>query len=208
MPDSSNDAAFFSKNRRPLFGAPLSPIARRAESANLRAMTQEICPCRASAQEKRDFAACCGPYLAHEKLPPTAEELMRSRYSAFATADIDYLYETLSADQRTDFNRVATTEWAQKSQWLGLDILETEKGLENDATGTVTFTAHFSRDGKTLTHKEKSLFSRDPKDGRWQFADELSIKGEPVVRGPQPGRNDPCPCGSGKKYKKCCGQAA
>ncbi len=171
-------------------------------------MTQETCPCRASAQEKLDFAACCGPYLAREKLPPTAEALMRSRYSAFVKGDVDYLFDTLAPDQRKDFNREATSEWSRKSEWLGLDIIETIEGRENDATGTVTFTAHFNRDGKKLAHKEKSLFSRDPKDGRWQFVDELTIKSAPVVRGAQPGRNDPCPCGSGKKYKKCCGQAA
>jgi SEC-C motif-containing protein len=171
-------------------------------------MTQETCPCRARAQDKPDFAACCGPYLAREKAPPTAEALMRSRYSAFVKGDIDYLYETLSPDQRKDFNRETTSEWARKSEWLGLDIVETENGLEADATGTVTFTAHFGRDGKALTHKEKSLFTRDPGDRSWQFAQELSLKSQPVVLGAQPGRNDPCPCGSGKKYKKCCGQAA
>ena len=168
-------------------------------------MTQEICPCRALAQDKLAFAACCGPYLAREKRPLTAEALMRSRYSAFAKGDIDYLQDTLSSGQRADFDREETTRWARKSDWLGLEIVETEKGLEDDQTGTVTFTAHFSHDGKKLTHKEKSLFARDPKDGSWQFAGELTIKSEPVVLGPQPGRNDPCPCGSGKKYKKCCG---
>ncbi len=133
---------------------------------------------------------------------------MRSRYSAFVKGDVDYLFDTLSPDQRKDFDREATGEWARKSQWLGLDIVETVEGLEGDATGTVTFAAHFNRDGKKLTHKEKSLFARDSKDGRWQFAQELTLKSAPVVLGAQPGRNDPCPCGSGKKYKKCCGQAA
>jgi len=171
-------------------------------------MTEETCPCRATAPEKRPFSECCGPYLAHEKNPPTAEALMRSRYSAFVKGDIDYLYETLAPDQRSDFNRVATSEWSHKSDWRGLDIIETEQGLEGDSVGKVTFVAHFTRDGKPLAHKEKSLFRRDPAKGVWFFAEELSLKGAPVVLGPQPGRNDPCPCGSGKKYKKCCGQAA
>lgn len=168
---------------------------------------QDICPCRANAQDKLSFAECCGPYLAREKTPPTAEALMRSRYSAFTRADVDYLYDTLADDQRTDFDRAATNDWATKSEWLGLDILATEEGQEGDSTGAVTFVAHFNRDGKKLTHKERSLFRRDAQ-GRWRFAQELPMKGETVVRGPQPGRNDPCPCGSGKKYKKCCGAAA
>jgi SEC-C motif domain protein len=171
-------------------------------------MTQDICPCRIAAEEKREFTDCCGPYLAREKNPPTAEDLMRSRYSAYAKADIDYLFDTLAPEQRKDFNRDATSEWAKKSEWLGLDVIEIEQGLEDAFTGTVTFVAHYGRDGKKLTHKEKSLFRRDPSDGRWLFANELALKAAPITRGPQPGRNDPCPCGSGKKYKKCCGQAA
>jgi SEC-C motif domain protein len=170
-------------------------------------MITEICPCRAAAQDKIAFSACCGPYLAREKTPPTAEALMRSRYSAFATGDVDYLFETLAEDQRGDFDRAATSDWAKKSEWLGLDIVAVEAGGEGDSTGEVTFAAHFSRDGKKLAHRERSLFQRD-REGRWRFAKELPMKGETIVRGPQPGRNDPCPCGSGKKYKKCCGAAA
>ncbi|MDI9849336.1 YchJ family protein [Rhodoblastus sp. 17X3] len=170
-------------------------------------MTEQTCPCRALAQDKLAFADCCGPYLARTKFPPTAEALMRSRYSAFAQGDVDYLFDTLADDQRTDFDRAATSDWAKKSEWLGLDILATEQGQEGDQTGVVSFAAHFNRDGKKLTHKERSLFGRDG-EGRWRFARELPMKGETVVRGAQPGRNDPCPCGSGKKYKKCCGAAA
>ena len=156
-------------------------------------MTQEICPCRALAQDKLEFAACCGPYLAREKRPLTAEALMRSRYSAFAKGDIDYLQDTLSPDQRKDFDREETARWARKSDWLGLDILETDKGLEEDQSGTVIFTAHFSHDGKKLTHKEKSLFSRDPNDGSWQFAGELTIKRSLWCSARNPAATTPAP---------------
>ena len=132
---------------------------------------------------------------------------MRARYSAFVKGDVDFLYETLAEEQRGDFDRAATGDWATKSAWLGLDIVATEAGGEGDPTGEVSFVAHFNRDGKKLTHRERSLFRRDA-EGRWRFAQELPMKGGTVVRGPQPGRNDPCPCGSGKKYKKCCGAAA
>ncbi|MBB4199602.1 hypothetical protein CCR94_14885 [Rhodoblastus sphagnicola] len=168
-------------------------------------MTQDICPCRVREDDKREFAACCGPYLARTTAPPTAEALMRSRYSAFVKADIDYLDETLTAEQRKTFDRESTTNWAN-SEWLGIDIHECENGLEADEMGTVTFTAHFIHKGKPLPHKEKSLFKRE--GGAWRFAGEISIKNAPVVLGHQAGRNDPCPCGSGKKFKKCCGAAA
>jgi SEC-C motif-containing protein len=171
-------------------------------------MTQETCPCRVREDDKREFAACCGPYLARTAAPPTPEALMRSRYSAFVKADIDYLYETLSQEQRKTFDRKATTDWATKSEWLGLDIVETENGGETDDTGSVTFTAHFIHNGKPLPHREKSLFKREGEDRAWVFEGEISIKAAPVVLGKQTGRNDPCPCGSGKKYKKCCGAAA
>ena len=92
----------------------------------------ETCPCRAMAQDKLPFAACCGPFLAHAKKPPTAEALMRSRYSAFATGNVDYLDKTLADDQRKDFDRAATGDWAKKSEWLGLDIVATEEGGETD----------------------------------------------------------------------------
>ncbi|MCW2316319.1 SEC-C motif-containing protein [Rhodoblastus acidophilus] len=170
-------------------------------------MTQDICPCRVREDDKREFAACCGPYLARTAAPPTAEALMRSRYSAFVKHDIDYLCETLTAEQRKTFDRESTTNWAN-SEWLGIDIHETENGLEGDEMGTVTFTAHFIHKGKPLPHKEKSLFNREGPEKRWHFAGEISIKNAPVVLGERAGRNDPCPCGSGKKYKKCCGAAA
>lgn len=165
-----------------------------------------LCPCR-SAADPKNFGACCGDFLSRAKNPPTAEALMRSRYSAFVAGDVDYLYETLAEDQRKDFDRAATRDWAEKSEWLGLDIVSTEQGGENDPTGIVSFVAHFARDGKKIDHRERSSFRRDG-EGRWRFAQELPMKGETVVRGAQPGRNDPCPCGSGKKYKKCCGAAA
>jgi SEC-C motif-containing protein len=170
-------------------------------------MTLDICPCRARADEKLEFAACCGPYLARTAQPPTAEALMRSRYSAFVKGDIDYLFDTLAAKEQKDFSREATSDWSKKSEWLGLDILATEKGQPGDDVGTVSFVAHFARDGKTLAHREKSTFHREG-EGQWRFAGEEALKQAPVVLGKQPGRNDPCPCGSGKKYKKCCGVAA
>jgi SEC-C motif-containing protein len=174
-------------------------------------MTQEnstsTCPCRAREEKKIDFAECCGPYLARTARAPTAEALMRSRYSAFVKHDIDYLHDTLAPEQRKDFSHAAAEDWAKKSHWTGLDIVETEEGDESDSTGTVTFAARCIRDGKTLTHREKSLFRRDAEEG-WLFAGELVLKSAPLVLGKQTGRNDPCPCGSGKKYKKCCGAAA
>ena len=122
------------------------------------------CPCRSG----KALDACCGPYLDGTALAPTAEALMRSRYSAFATAKIDYLQETLLPETREDFNREEIEAWAKNSAWTGLEVRFTEAGGE-----------------------------------------EAPVAVKTIVReAPRVGRNDPCPCGSGKKYKKCHGAAA
>lgn len=170
-------------------------------------MRDQICPCRQTMEDKLAFSACCAPYIEQNAPAPTAEALMRSRYSAFAVEDIDYLERTLAPEARHDFDRKAIAHWARHSQWLGLDILSTEDGQAGDKTGYVEFVAHFVNEGERLAHRERSLFRFDDADGRWYFVEEANRKNTPIVKGAQPGRNDPCPCGSGKKYKKCCGVA-
>ena len=90
----------------------------------------------------------------------------------------------------------------------GLAKLETVDGKPGDKTGIVEFTAHFSRLGKREAHYERSSFRFDEAGQRWYFVEGGKPKGKTVVKGAQVGRNDPCTCGSGKKFKKCCGAAA
>ncbi|MGJ0453500.1 MAG: YchJ family protein [Methylocystis sp.] len=171
-------------------------------------MTDQTCPCRAMDAQQHSYSACCARYI-EEKLPaPSAEALMRSRYTAFARGDIDYLVDSLAPESRYDFDRKAITHWSRNSQWLGLEILSTEQGQQGDETGYVEFVAHFTSEGERYAHRERSLFRHDAQDGRWYFLEEANRKSAPVVKGKQAGRNDPCPCGSGKKFKKCCGVAA
>ncbi len=133
---------------------------------------------------------------------------MRARYSAFALGKIDFLLDSLAPESRYDFDRKAVAHWSSQSQWQGLDIISAEQGQAGDKQGFVEFVAHFVMDGETRAHRERSLFRFDEADGRWYFVEEANRKPAPIVKGDQPGRNDPCPCGSGKKYKKCCGAAA
>lgn len=171
-------------------------------------MTDPVCPCRAMNAEPIHYSACCAPYIEQKTPAPTAETLMRSRYTAYALGKIDHLEETLAPETRHDFDRKSIAHWSRSSQWLGLEIVSTEQGGADDAAGYVEFVAHFSTDGKRLAHRERSLFRRDADDGRWYFVEEANRRNEPIVKGKQPGRNDPCPCGSGLKYKKCCAVAA
>ena len=152
-----------------------------------------------------DWDACCGPLVRGEKIAETAEALMRSRYSAYAVGAVDYLGETLHPEHRSDWDRDATARWAEQSTWLGLEILSTEDGGPQDETGMVEFVARFTEKGQPRQHIERSRFQRV--DGRWYYVDGETPKPQTLRHeGPRVGRNEPCPCGSGKKYKKCCGR--
>ena len=160
------------------------------------------CPCGSG----KSYDACCGPIIAGEPAP-TAEALMRSRYSAYVKHEIAHLERSLSADQRKDFAADDAKKWAESSEWLGLTIVRTEQGQPEDKLGAVHFIAKFKAEGKEHEHQEIALFGRE--DGRWVYTGQVNEPGKTVRREtPKVGRNDPCPCGSGKKYKKCCGVAA
>jgi SEC-C motif-containing protein len=147
---------------------------------------------------------------------------MRSRYTAHVKADVAYLEKTLAPEARQGFDPATTRRWAQESKWKSLKVLSTEKGGPGDTKGIVEFVATYERaDGQGVEHHEVSRF-RKSKEGDWYFVDgdahehaegqghhhhhHHAPKGTPVVRETaKVGRNDACPCGSGKKYKKCCG---
>ncbi len=157
------------------------------------------CPCGSGLA----FDACCGPIIAGAPAV-TAEALMRSRYSAYVVRAFDHLGTSLSAEQRKDFSADEAKRWAESSEWLGLTVHRTDQGGQGDTAGAVEFTARFKTEGKEHEHHEIALFSRE--DGRWVYAGHAGGPGKTIRREtPKTGRNDPCPCGSGKKFKKCCG---
>ncbi|MBN1568001.1 MAG: YchJ family protein [Acidobacteria bacterium] len=150
------------------------------------------------------FSECCEPLLKGVSKAPTAEALMRSRYSAYATADIDYIEQTMHSSTKPDFNRESARKWAEESQWHGLEILNVTGGKEDDAEGSVEFIAAYSQKDERIKHHELASFRKE--GGAWTFVDGRILY-QPFRRDqPKIGRNDPCPCGSGKKYKKCCGK--
>jgi len=160
----------------------------------------EQCPCGSG----KTYEDCCRPFIQGERPAPTAEELMRSRYTAHTQGEINYIVNTTAAEQREKINRKQLENWTKSSQWLGLQIVQTEAGGPEDETGTVEFTAIYREKGKRIEHREIADFKKD--EGKWYFVDGHAPKPEQVIRqGDKVGRNDPCPCGSGKKHKKCCG---
>jgi len=160
-----------------------------------------ICPCGRGPV----LADCCGPYIKGTKRPATAEDLMRSRYSAYVVQDVDYVINTHSPETVDSVDRDGAQSWSQEAEWKGLEIISTEKGQAGDDEGTVEFVARYVLEGELHTHHERSRFQR--LDGVWHYVDGEMIKPAPIIRSsPKVGRNDPCPCNSGKKYKKCCGK--
>jgi SEC-C motif-containing protein len=162
--------------------------------------TTESCPCGS----RKPFSECCGPILSGTGTAATPEALMRARYTAFVRHDVDFIYKTVAPARRGDFDRKGIEDWSRNSEWLGLDIAATEKGGSDDDTGTVEFSARYRDKGRETRHDELATFVRI--DGRWYFEDgKLPAVKQVRHDGPRVGRNDPCPCGSGKKYKKCHG---
>lgn len=150
---------------------------------------------------------CCGVYLQGQGWPKTAEALMRARYAAYATQNIDFILRSHHPAGVSSVDRENTEKWSRSAEWLGLEILGTEAGGETDEVGTVDFLARYAIKGVTIPHREQAKFEKV--DGKWYFVDGKELNAPPVRReGPRVGRNDPCTCGSGKKYKKCCGKAA
>lgn len=158
------------------------------------------CPCCSD----RPFAQCCEPFICGAVAATTAEQVMRSRYTAYAEGDIAYLKKTTHPDGLADFDEEATLSWSENSLWKGLEILATEGGGPEDDQGIVEFAAHFSQKDVEHKHHERAIFKRENQE--WLFLDGNPVKSKPVKNNsPKVGRNDPCPCNSGKKYKKCCG---
>jgi SEC-C motif-containing protein len=161
------------------------------------------CPCG----KGETLETCCGPLLAGKALPETAEALMRARYTAYTQGNVDYIVDTHDPDRRGEVDRRNTEAWSKQSEWLGLEILSTDKGGPEDEVGVVEFVARYKLKGVKIDHRERALFRKN--GTRWVFVDGAELKGPPVVRTePKIGRNDPCHCGSGKKFKKCHGAEA
>ncbi len=144
---------------------------------------------------------CCGPYLAGWAQAPTAEALMRSRYCAYAHADIDYLEQTSGGEAKAEFSRRDATAWANNATFTKLEVHDTVAGGPDDTTGIVEFTATYIEQNKTLFVRERSKFAKE--GGLWRYTGRE--RATPVKSTKTAGRNDPCPCGSGLKFKKCCG---
>ena len=168
------------------------------------------CPCGSDFP----FTDCCGPMIRGTGFPDTAEDLMRSRYTAFAQKNWEYLVITSHPEEKKEMAKLGPALVEEEVDWKKLEIVGTRAGGSNDSEGQVDFVAHYVKEGSEQTMRESSRFYKI--NGRWVYSRKDSTlppvaastrkKPKTFVRDEaKVGRNDPCPCGSGKKFKKCCG---
>lgn len=175
--------------------APLRIMSASPPSPNL--TDASPCPCGSG----KTFGQCCEPVLKQARTAATAEELMRSRFTAHVVRDYRHLHRTYWETARRPF--VEEREEGPDMKWTRLVIHAHEVGAKPDAA-FVDFTAYFDDAGTERPMHEKSEFARI--DGHWFFTRTVRSGPAPVKAQPKVGRNEPCPCGSGKKFKQCCGR--
>lgn len=148
-----------------------------------------------------DSAVCCARYHSGEQIAPTAEALMRSRFTAYALRNVDYMLGTWDSSKRPQGIDLSKEDGVV---WTRLEIIGTKKGGEKDSKGLVEFKAYYTLNEEEYAMHELSRFVK--KDGRWYYLDgQVKAVGK-VGQQLNEGRNALCSCGSGKKYKRCCGK--
>lgn len=145
----------------------------------------KTCPCCSGI----DFNLCCGRFITNDQAPDSPEQLMRSRYTAYTLKNENYLLGSWHPSTRPESLDLTN----DTTQWMGLKIIST-------LDSTVNFVAYFTQDTlnseKFYSLTEQSNFV---KENNWFYLDGHDVKTVQLTK------NMPCPCQSGKKYKRCCG---
>lgn len=149
-----------------------------------------LCPCCSG----KSYKGCCQPLHNGDLTASSAEQLVRSRYSAFCMGDSDYLISTLHVDFRLSKDEVVLRRTIEETQWQGLKIIQHAPGID---TATVEFIAFYGDHPVEQLH-ELSRFVKQKEQWLYTDGDYLA----PVKLN----RNEICFCGSARKYKKCHGK--
>ena len=154
----------------------------------------------------KPFQACCEPFIKGDKTPVTAEQLMRSRFSAYATAQYSYILDTYTKEKQQGLSVDDLAQSAQDAKWFALQVhyAQSEESAEPNTSATlhsdtVEFTAFYFEDKKMYQLHETSNFRVE--NGAWRYHDGTLHDDCGKVKY---GRNLPCVCGSSKKFKQCC----
>lgn len=154
------------------------------------------CPCGSGLT----FGQCCEPILAGRAAAPDAERLMRARFTAHATYHFKFLHDSYKPTAGKPY----VAEVGEPTmQWTKLVVHSHETSPENPDKAYVDFSAYGTEDKVEKVLHEKAEFLRV--NGQWLYNREARLGPAPYKStAPKVGRNDPCPCGSGKKHKHCC----
>jgi len=157
-------------------------------------MSNAACQCGSS----KAFVDCCEPFIQGRSIPQTAEQLMRSRFTAFSLQAFQYLIDTHHPSQHKPSDLSELQSSSKNTIWFKLIIHHTERGLAADNDGVVEFSAFFNDNGVFFELREASSFIKE--NDRW-----LYVCGEPEIKpiNLKIQRNARCWCNSGKKFKKC-----
>jgi len=147
-----------------------------------------------------NYVLCCQPFHQYNKYPNTAEVLMRTRFTAYALKNADYLLNTwdeTNPPEVIDFSK-------EDVEWTRLEIVKTKKGSEKDSKGVVDFKAYYLQDDEEFVMHEISRFKKTA--NRWSYLDGVVKSVSKAGLQTNQGKNALCSCGSGKKFKRCCGK--
>lgn len=151
------------------------------------------CPCGSALE----FSTCCEPIINSQNDASSPEALMRSRYSAYATNNVNYIFDTYALSTQKLQSIAEISAWANSTKWLKLTINDTS---DDSTYPTVSFTAYYLNGNDYCSMSECSRFVKE--NGKWKYLDGEVTEHQDIKTIK---RNDPCPCQSTKKYKKCCG---
>lgn len=154
-----------------------------------------LCPCGSSNKYKQ----CCEPLIIKSKLAQSPEQLMRSRYSAYAINQVNYIYNTYSSESKKGQSLIDISSWAKETTWIKLSIVNSSP-FKKIQYPTVEFEAIYKSQDKYFKMKEKSRFIME--NNSWAYVDGTNLEHNELI---SPNRNDKCFCLSEKKFKKCCG---
>jgi SEC-C motif-containing protein len=151
------------------------------------------CPCGSNLS----YSLCCDSYINGQDTPKTPEALMRSRYTAYTLADIDYIKKTMRGKSAIGFNEEEAKQWAQSVYWLELNLIKTIPHATDASIGYVEFAAKYLDKNVIRIIHEISEFHHI--DDIWFYTDGKQIEHPTQLIG----RNTVCPCGSKRKFKNC-----
>jgi len=156
---------------------------------------EKLCECGSGLRAEK----CCLPLISGVREAQTAEELMRSRFVAYKLDETAYIKSTWHSSTRPEeINSDSTLAWTH------LEIIDAPSVPVKSVDAYVEFKAWFIQSGVLGHMHERSRFVLE--NERWFYIDGEQYETTESLKSIKPGRNDPCFCGSGKKYKKCCGK--